>query len=74
MGSENCKGEDNFSKSFAEYLVIFEKKMERVRIHACLAIDRATSREHVHEAMEALDELDIISNDVMFILKNSKGK
>lgn len=51
--------------SFEEYKEVFAKKMKRIRIHTCLAVDTSTSRKEIHEVIETLDQLDDVSDQIV---------
>jgi len=45
--------------------------MERVRLHTCLAVDKATNRKGVHSIIELLDSLEESSDSILNICRKT---
>lgn len=47
--------------------------MERVRLHTCLAVDKATCRKDVHTVIENLDAFDETSERLLSLCEKAHG-
>eukprot|EP00111_Clytia_hemisphaerica_P003096 TCONS_00008787-protein len=58
--------------SLEVYQDVFMRKMERVRLHTCLAVDKAGGRKAVHSIIEMLDNLEDSSDKIVNLCRNFK--
>ena len=69
----SVKNKNLSSKPFKEIKIIFKKKLERIRIHACLAVGKVVSQSDIHRVLVVLDALDEISNEILLICRRKKS-
>ena len=50
------------------------KKIERVRLHTCLAVDKATCRRSVHTVIENLDSFEETADELLDLCQKAYGK
>ena len=60
--------------SYSEMKAIFIKKMERVRTHCCLAVDKSPSKESKHKVLQVMDMLEDVSDAIVAYCSRRKGR
>ena len=55
--------------SLEHYQGVFTKKLERIRLHTCLAVDKVNGRKSVHAVIEMLDDFEETSDQIVHLCR-----
>ena len=61
---QSSKNQQRWS-SLDHYQGVFTKKLERIRLHTCLAVDKVNGRKSVHTVIEMLDDFEETSDQIL---------
>lgn len=56
-------------RSLDQYQMVFTKKLERIRLHTCLAVDKVIRQKSVHTVIEILDDFEETSDQILHLCR-----